>query len=48
MLKIRNCENGGIRESSSLNFNVNSPNLVQMYGYKLPITEQNLFQKDLA
>jgi len=33
---------------NSLNFNVNSRNLVHMCGYKLPITEQNLAQKRLS
>ena len=33
---------------NSLNFNTNSPNLVHMCEYKLPITRQNLAQNGLT
>jgi len=35
-------------ESQLIGYNVNSPNLVHMCGYKLPITDQTLAQKGLA
>ena len=51
MLKIGDSKNEGSREKwtpNSLKFDINSPNLVNMCGYKLPITGQNLAQKSLA
>jgi len=53
-LEIWDNENEVSREKwakNSLNFNVNSTNLVHvvlMYGYKLPITGQKLAQKGLV
>ena len=50
-LKIRKGKNEGSREKwtpNSLNINVNSPNLLRICGYKLPITGQNLTHKGLA
>jgi len=51
MLKIWDSENESSCDKwtpNSLNFDVNSLNLVHMYKYKLPITGQNLVQKSLA
>ena len=51
ILKISDNGNEGSCEKwtpSSLNFNVNSPNMVHVCGYKLPITGQNVAHKDLA